>query len=398
MSDEPGCETYTPCFDWVIQATGSQPAALTYGVVWRYAQMSGARCYASCERLAEHLAWTRQSVMRHLRSLCRLGLVTCANPDQPGVPREYLPVSREHWLAARGLEAQAALAHPRRRRHPARRRLDSIALVPAPQDPASQAAAPQEHATPDSALPIAALDTAQPETLPLVSGPVKSDPPGADPLDTPRAEAVESPSVATEAVACSDGAADAANASGASGTAPVTDSDPLEVNANGPVPSADTPCHKIAHPPVTSTDTKKTTRNTSKRRGGTAVRRDPGIVLLRKLTGRLPPAVLGTQVLGTLGASPDPERLASCYRAWCARGYNPMNYAWLFDWYARGEIPPPRAGGPQPLPNEAEADPASPASASAATASAASFARWQAYQQAIQKGESPDEVRRRLNL
>jgi hypothetical protein len=117
------------------------------------------------------------------------------------------------------------------------------------------------------------------------------------------------------------------------------------------------------------------------------VRRDPGIVLLRKLTGRLPPAVLGTQVLGTLGASPDPERLASCYRAWCAR-----------DWYARGEIPPPRAGGPQPLPNEAEADPASPASASAASASAASFARWQAYQQAIQKGESPDEVRRRLNL
>ena len=102
--------------------------------------------------------------------------------------------------------------------------------------------------------------------------------------------------------------------------------------------------------------------------------------------------MLHKQVLGALGAAPDSERLAECYRAWCARGYNPMNYAWLFDWYARAEIPPPRAGGPQPPPENAEPNSAAPESVVAA------FARWQTYQQAIQKGESPDDAKRRLNL
>jgi len=40
--------TYTPCFDWVVRAMGSSASALAYGIVWRYAQMQQARCFASC--------------------------------------------------------------------------------------------------------------------------------------------------------------------------------------------------------------------------------------------------------------------------------------------------------------------------------------------------------------
>jgi len=88
-------------------------------------------------------------------------------------------------------------------------------------------------------------------------------------------------------------------------------------------------------------------------------------------------------LLTALGPDPDEARLASCYAAWCARGYNPLNYAWLLDWYGRGEIGPPRNG--------ASAPPAPDASPEA-------FARWHAYQIAIQGGEEPDEARRRLDL
>lgn len=337
MSAEPACETYTPCFDWVIQATGSQPTALTYGVVWRYAQMAGARCYASCERLAGHLAWTRQSVMRHLHRLLQLGLVVCANPDVPGVTREYLPVSRERWMAKQGPAASAVATNE----------------TPAPvtADAGEQVALPAARETAASQAPSCTV---------LAGEPVPT-------ADTP--------------------------------------ADFLLVEA---VPSADTPCDLLVQGPVPTGNTRNTIRNTKKKQSGTpADRRDPRIVLLRKLTGRVPPAILREQVLSALGPSPAPERLTGCYRAWCSRGYNPMNYAWLFDWYVRGRVPPPRSGGPESSRTGAAAtadlatDAASPgdlAPASVATGDLAAFARWHAYLQAIQEGEQPDEVRRRLNL
>jgi hypothetical protein len=82
-----------------------------------------------------------------------------------------------------------------------------------------------------------------------------------------------------------------------------------------------------------------------------------------------------------------------------------MNYAWLFDWYDNERIPPAhdgRLGARAPVlaapETTAAVATASVAAASVATASVATFARWQSYQQAIQEGENPDEVRRRLNL
>ncbi|MFO7695872.1 MAG: helix-turn-helix domain-containing protein [Anaerolineae bacterium] len=262
---EQAFETYTPCYDWVIQATGCQATALTYGVVWRYAQMSGARCYASCERLAGHLAWSRKSVLRHLQRLLALGLIVCANPGVPGVTREYRPVSRERWMAAHGT------AGP---------------LAP------SRAAAP-----PDSD------DAGEPTAPPAVmaTGVVSS---GAGAVI---AEPLPSPGLSAEPIPTAD--------------------TPAGPDTREPVPSADTPCDNLDQGPVPNGDTRNTIRNTSKIQVGTAGRRDPRIVLLRKLTGRMPPAILRAQVLAALGPSPAAERLTECYRAWCARGYNPMNYA-----------------------------------------------------------------------
>jgi hypothetical protein len=267
MSDKRASETHTPCFDWVIEATGSQPAALTYGVVWRYAQMAGARCYASCERLAGHLAWTRQSVMRHLRSLRRLGLVVCSNPDEPGVPREYLPVSREHWLAARDPEARVEPQGRRRRGRPGHIGCDGTAT--------------------DSGSP----DSDPPATLPPDSDPLANVPPESRPPATLHADgAALPPPQATEAATGAGAPVFAVDDAGRSlGQAPVTDSDHRPAVAEEHAPSADTPCDKITQPPVTCADTRNTTGNTRKRRGGTAECRDPGLVLLRKLTGGLPP-------------------------------------------------------------------------------------------------------------
>ncbi|NLF19668.1 MAG: hypothetical protein GX595_20750 [Lentisphaerae bacterium] len=301
-------ETYTPCFDWVIEATGCQATALTYGVVWRYAQMSDARCHASCSRLAAQLAWSRQSVMRHLRRLLDIGLIVCANPGAPGVTRHYLPVSQEEWTARRQ----------------------------APEGPPSKAGvAPSKVASRGEAVHTRAASAASPRVAP-------------DPAPAQKHTVLSA--------------------------APAPRSEGVTVD--------DTPCHLLSQGPVPDADTRTTSRNTRKHKG-TAQRRDPRILLLRKLTGRLPPAVLQAQVLSALGPEPDTERLAECYRAWCARGYNPMNYAWLFDWYTAGRIPAAPARGPATLTLDATPE---------------SFARWHAYQQAIQQGESPDEARRRLDL
>ncbi len=307
------CETYTPCFDWVIEATGCQATALTYGVVWRYAQMANARCYASCSRLAAHLAWSRQSVMRHLQRLLARGLIRCPNPEAPGVTRQYVPVSREAWLAARGTS----------------------------------------DAQPDARATAPVRITEQPEP---------------DPVHAEQSRRIATTRVEAPAMAQANEPAAPAGISGQDNERPVA--------------SRDTPCHKVQQGPVTTVDTRNTTNKPS-RQHGTAARRDPRLLLLRKLTGRWPPAVLESQILSALGAEPETVRLGDCYRAWCARGYNPMNYAWLFDWYARRSIPPSAASERRPPALEASPE---------------SFARWHAYQQAIQEGESPDEARRRLDL
>ncbi len=92
--------TYTPLFDWVLRATGDARVALTYGIVWRYAQRRDGDCHASCAHLAEALGCSRQSVLHYLSRLRAEGLIRCTNPAEPGVARRYLPVSQQEWRAS----------------------------------------------------------------------------------------------------------------------------------------------------------------------------------------------------------------------------------------------------------------------------------------------------------
>ena len=106
---------------------------------------------------------------------------------------------------------------------------------------------------------------------------------------------------------------------------------------------------------------------------------------VRQATGRYPPRVLHDPIRAALGDHPSVDRLRECYQVWCARGYNPQNYAWLLEWYAAGVIPSSRTPRPK---HGAPAPGATPDE----------FSRWREYQELLQKGESPDEAKRRLGL
>jgi len=60
----------------------------------------------------------------------------------------------------------------------------------------------------------------------------------------------------------------------------------------------------------------------------------------RGIIGRYPRKALYHQVIETIGKKRDGPLLRRCYEAWLARGYNPQNMNWLFEWYVSGAIPP----------------------------------------------------------
>ena len=62
----------------------------------------------------------------------------------------------------------------------------------------------------------------------------------------------------------------------------------------------------------------------------------PAVLLVKGVTGRNPPKALYDKVIAIAGETPDGERAADCYRAWCERGYNPNALTWLTEWYATG--------------------------------------------------------------
>ncbi len=66
---------------------------------------------------------------------------------------------------------------------------------------------------------------------------------------------------------------------------------------------------------------------------------------------RLISAALYARVESIIAAKRDPPFLRLCYETWLARGYNPKNLAWLFEWYANGRIPEGRS---PPSPNGQE--------------------------------------------
>jgi len=62
----------------------------------------------------------------------------------------------------------------------------------------------------------------------------------------------------------------------------------------------------------------------------------PAVLLVKGITGRNPPKALYDKVIAIAGDTPDCERAADCYRAWCERGYNPNALTWLTEWYVVG--------------------------------------------------------------
>lgn len=100
-------DPYTPLFHWVLEGTGSTSTALAYGIVWRLAQLRDGCCDAACGRMAGALGWTRQRLMRHLRVLCEGGYLVCRNPEDVGVTRRYIPLTRAQWRRRQALRRAA---------------------------------------------------------------------------------------------------------------------------------------------------------------------------------------------------------------------------------------------------------------------------------------------------
>lgn len=62
----------------------------------------------------------------------------------------------------------------------------------------------------------------------------------------------------------------------------------------------------------------------------------PAIVAVQNVRGSYPPKAIWDTVIELLGDHPDVPRLGKLWVAWVARGYKPMNYGWLVDWYPNG--------------------------------------------------------------
>lgn len=73
--------------------------------------------------------------------------------------------------------------------------------------------------------------------------------------------------------------------------------------------------------------------------------KDPAVLLVKKVTARMPPKGLYDSIIQALAPPVDEERLRRCYQAWLMRGYKVTNFAWLFEWYAKKGIPEARRNG-----------------------------------------------------
>ena len=62
----------------------------------------------------------------------------------------------------------------------------------------------------------------------------------------------------------------------------------------------------------------------------------PAILAVKSVMSRYPKKDLWDEMILFLGDSPDTEKIKGCYLAWIKRGYNPVNFAWLFDWTVTG--------------------------------------------------------------
>jgi hypothetical protein len=65
----------------------------------------------------------------------------------------------------------------------------------------------------------------------------------------------------------------------------------------------------------------------------------PAVVAVREITERFPKKDLWDTIIETLGEDFDLDLLIECHSEWARRGYSPMNYDWIFEWYTSGRVP-----------------------------------------------------------
>jgi len=167
-------------------------------------------------------------------------------------------------------------------------------------------------------------------------------------------------------------------------------------------------CDPRQQPPVAAVDTRNTIKKTSSIGGGGIAGGTPppsasahsqsspkrkrrtssrALEAFYEVTGWMPPEVLRETIMAAVGERPNKGRLRRCYATWCARGYNPRNLPWLFEWYKSGDIPgearPRRSQRRQTHDDEWDAE---------------KFSRWADYHDRVKKGEDRDAVKRELGL
>jgi len=65
----------------------------------------------------------------------------------------------------------------------------------------------------------------------------------------------------------------------------------------------------------------------------------PAIQAVREVTNRYPSKPLWDEIISVVGGEPRLDDMRLCFKEWVKLGFNPTNFAWLFDWYVSG-IPP----------------------------------------------------------
>jgi hypothetical protein len=94
--------------------------------------------------------------------------------------------------------------------------------------------------------------------------------------------------------------------------------------------------------------------------GGEICTQHPAVQAVRAVMSRYPNRVNFAAIADALGEQPDEAKLRECFAEWCKRGFNPLNLAWLFQWYACGIPPDTRASPPAWNGAHANGNPAPP--------------------------------------
>lgn len=86
---------FSPAPDAICQDPDLGPiAAVVFGKMWRYCQMSDGVCKASMERIATECGISRNTALSHARKLCEKGWLTDTTPDANDKPHVYAEMGR----------------------------------------------------------------------------------------------------------------------------------------------------------------------------------------------------------------------------------------------------------------------------------------------------------------